>query len=271
MKRPPFLVRLAGIVFALTAVAACAARSGAAVQPGAADSLAHLDALYSAAIRQSAVVTPDDVLPLRPLVAGPGGTVTMTTWASCRGEGGANKCGSYAPGPVTLRWDAWVVADEEFASACRRLQGDIDLGISQLLGMPAPRAPMSPGGFDRQFVTFSAVPIAKVFRPCTDPRVDTDRCSTALPASLPANAPADFYRWFTNQAMSSWQIPAKGAAPDGFPWTRLGYTYNWNPQSPTRYGVSEYVLPGSAGPIDVTVLSVRTAQDYCGAAGTSGR
>ena len=267
MTRTPSPLRLAAILVSLVSITACgaAARSAASGAPRAeAASLAILDALYADAIRNSAVVQPDDVQPLRPLVAGPDGTVTVTTWASCRGAGGAGSCGSYVQGPVTLKWDVWVSADEEFAIACGRIRGDLTVGISQLLGMPAPRQPLSPAGHERQFVTFSAVPVETVFRPCTDPRVDTDRCSTALPPALPANAPPEFFRWFTNQAMSSWRIPPAGQAPDGFPWTRLGYTYNWTPGAASRYGVSEYVIPGSLRPVDVTVLSVRTAKDYCG-------
>jgi hypothetical protein len=31
------------------------------------------------------------------------------------------------------------------------------------------------------------------------------------------------------------------AVPDGYPWTHLGYTYNWRPGE-DRYGTSEYVI-----------------------------
>lgn len=266
MPQTSDLLRCLALVFVLAGSGGCAAsRAGASADtPSAPASLPALDALYAAAIRQSAVVAPGDLLPLRPLVPGPDGTVTVTTWAACRGDGAPNKCGSYVPGDVTLEWDVWVGADEEFASACRALVGDLDLRISQMLGMPAPRTPMSPGGFERQFVTFTAVPAGKVFRPCTDPRIDTDSCSTTLPATLPPDAPSDYYRWFTNQAMSSWRIAAAADAPDGFPWTRLGYTYNWAPGAASRYGMSEYVLPGSLAPITVKVAAVRTARDYCG-------
>ena len=260
MKR----MAIALLVAASSAACAGAARSAAAsASRPASPTVEQLDALYSEAIRRSAVVSPADVLPLRPLTPGPDGNVTVTTWAFCLANAGPDRCDSYAPGRVTLKWDVWIVADEEFQNACSRLGGDINLRLSQLLGLPAPRRHLPPDTFERQFVTFSAVPIASVFRPCTDPRVDTDRCSIALPASLPPNAPPDFYRWFTNQAMSSWQLPAKGKDPDGYPWTRLGYTYNWAPEAASRYGVSEYVIPGDARPVEVTVTAVRTARDYC--------
>jgi len=33
--------------------------------------------------------------------------------------------------------------------------------------------------------------------------------------------------------------------PNGYPWTHLGYTYNWAPGG-DRYGASEYVIRGNA-------------------------
>ena len=258
------MMRVRFIISALVLIAGaagCASR-GAPNAPSASRSLTQLDALYSDAIRKSAVVTPADILELRPLAAGPDGRVTVTTWAGCGAEAGPNRCRSYVPGALTLKWDVWVVADEEISAACVAFRGHVDVKLTQLLGLPAPRRPIAPDGYERQFVTLSA-PIASLFRPCTDPRVETTTCGTQLPASLPPNAPPDYYRWFTNQAMSSWRIPAGDAVPDGFPWTRLGYTYNWMPNAPSRYGVSEYVIPGSSRPTDVTVQSIRTVKDYC--------
>ena len=257
---------LVALVIAVT-MTGCggAARSATSVaRPLAHPSLAQLDAIYIDSIRRSAVVSPGDARPLVPLLPGPDGTVTVTTWAFCRGAGAVGRCGSYVPGPIRLEWDAWVVSDQEFRSACRKLGDANGLRISQMLGLPAPRTPLAADTLERQLVTFAAVPVASVFRPCTDPRTDTDRCSTSLPPTLPANAPPDFYRWFVNQAMSAWRAPADGQPPDGYPWTRLGYTYDWAPHALTPYGVSEYVIPGSLRPVEVNVVSVKTARDYCG-------
>lgn len=224
-----------------------------------------LNALYNESIVKSATVTPGDGLPLVPLVPGPDGTFTVTTWAKCRGEGTHDRCGSYvAQSSVILKWDVWVTGSNEVRNKCRTWTGDIVLQIQQVLGMPPPQKPMPPETMEQQFVTLSGVPATSVFRPCTDTRLDTDRCAgTTLPPTLPPNAPPDYYRWFTNQAMSSWQIPPKGQTPTGFPWTRLGYTYNWAPGAPSRYGASEYVISGGSKPTAVNVVSVQTAKDFC--------
>lgn len=53
--------------------------------------------------------------------------------------------------------------------------------------------------------------------------------------------------------------------PRGFPFTRLGYTYNWNPTASDVYGVSEYVVrPGS----EYKVLAIfKPAEGFCMGAG----
>jgi hypothetical protein len=224
--------------------------------------VARLNALYADAIRRSAVVEAGDALPLTPLVAGPDGMVRVATWSRCPGAAAENRCGSFVPGPVTLQFDAWVGSDDEFRNVCSKLKGDLVLKLAQLIGLPPPQAPVPDTTLEHQFVTFSA-PIARIFRPCTDPRVDTTSCSPKLVNPLPANAPPDFYRWFTNQAMSSWQVASPGVPPIGYPWSRLGYTYNWAPEAPTRYGLSEYVVPGASTPVPVTVIFVQTARQFC--------
>jgi hypothetical protein len=244
-----------------------AVRGGASKRAGAASvstTVDELNALYVEAIRRSAVVTPDDALRLVPLVAGPDGTVTVTTWADCKGRAAANQCSSHTPGRTMLEEDVWVADRDEFQTRCRRLRGDIVLQIDQLVGLPPPQKPLPSDTMEWQFVTFSAVPLASVFRPCTDTRVDTDRCSgTQLPRSVSPNAPPDYYKWFANQAMSSWQIPTKGQPATGYPWTRLGYTYNWAPGAASRYGLSEYVISGASRPVAVNIVSIQTAKDYC--------
>ncbi len=258
------------LTLGLSIACGATARPAAGVPASGAIETRQLNALYADAIRQSAIATPQSVLPLHPLVAGAEGKVTMATWANCRNAGAANKCGSYAPGQVTVGWDVWAGDAAEFRSQCRKLSGDLVLKLTMLIGLPPPQQPVRDDGFDSQFVTLT-VPISKVFRPCTNPRVDTDRCSpTEMLQALPANAPADFYRWFTNQAMGSWRTGAPNDPPIGYPWTRLGYTYNWAPESTNHYGVSEYVIPGSISPMAVDVLKVQTARDFCRANDAAG-
>ena len=72
------------------------------------------------------------------------------------------------------------------------------------------------------------------------------------------------YAFFTTQYYTSYGI----SLPTEFPWTSLGYTFDWahwaigltDEPGFVQYGESEYVIPASA---TVTVKSVTATADYC--------
>jgi hypothetical protein len=158
---------------------------------------------------------------------------------------------------VSARWDIWVTAGDEVRDKCQAAVNR-SLRIWQILGMPP-----AEGGTWRM-VTLAGVRPDDIFRPCPDPRTDTTACNgTKFVEPLPRNAPPNFFEWFAKQAISSWQVSAPGQKPPGFPWTRLGYTFDWDPQAATRYGASEYVIPGRSKPVQVIAKKVETAEEYC--------
>ncbi len=146
--------------------------------------------------------------------------------------------------------DTWFTAGTEVADVCRRsgLEGEaLRLRLVQLLGL-------SP---DQQKDAFLAVWIepTHLFRPCVDrdptqptcpiaPPVVVDGetrgwgCRPPCPATDPACAePSDHERWLC----ANWINTYAHADPEaGFPWTALGYTYDWNPDTPPR-GPTEFV------------------------------
>ncbi len=201
---------------------------------------------------------------LVPLKPDANGTYTVTTWAGCRGDGGPNKCGAYvAQQPVNVKWDVWVTSNGELQNKCKTWTGDVVLQIHQVLGMSAPQPPLPrtrwSGSSSRSRGYRPRASSARARTPASTPI----SCNgTKLPAKQAAPAPADYYRWFTNQAMSSWQVPEQGQTPTGFPWTRLGYSYNWAPGADI-YGASEYVISGGAKAVKLTVAAVQTAKDFC--------
>lgn len=52
---------------------------------------------------------------------------------------------------------------------------------------------------------------------------------------------AQYRRWFDHQALIAY------GRQDGYPWTRIGYTYDWGNAQPddsrSKYGVSEFMIP----------------------------
>jgi hypothetical protein len=84
-----------------------------------------------------------------------------------------------------------------------------------------------------------------LFRPSPDPEI-TD---TQAQLNFNENVSQEHVYWFNS---------LKNTTYDKYPWTRLGYTYDWgNPDS--EVGLSEYVLRNNS---TVIVSSVSTTLDY---------
>ena len=92
--------------------------------------------------------------------------------------------------------------------------------------------------------------VRDIFRPCPDPDPTKAECGNAFPENVDVNHKA----WLAEQVLQRYQT-----APQGYPWTRLGYTYDWNPASP-RYGASEYVVRKGS---KVTVTEKQPTAAYC--------
>lgn len=250
-----FFARLAPAIVLL--LAAC---TPAALPVGPAPA-ASIDAIYAQAIGSAAVYAPEHVLPLFPAVPDAEGNVRVVTLTA----------ESYAPGTQTLGGDVWVTVVPEARDSCRswRDEPELVMRLRQLLGLQ-PADPVT------HFVEMS-VPAASMFRPTVDPAVTTrwpcgegqvggGSCGLEFPAGVdPAHV-----QWMARQMLSAWQVPdgypaqrtGGGRGALGYPWTRLGYTYNWHPGSP-RYGASEYLVRGGA---TVRVDATHPIPAYCGRA-----
>ena len=98
----------------------------------------------------------------------------------------------------------------DLRAACRGFEAKVlRTRVQQLLGLPPDDAP--------RFVVTLRVAADDLFRPCADPDLGKTRCGEEFPKDLdPAH-----YAWYARQTALAY------ASPQGFPWTRLGYTYNW--------------------------------------------
>lgn len=220
------------------------------------------DAVYAQAIANAAVYAPEHVLPLNAIVPDAHGTVrvvTLTSW-------------NYQSGDQTLGRSIWVTAVPEVRDSCNswRDEADVVMRLRQLLGL-------RPADSVAHFVEMT-VPVAAMFRPTVDPAVTTrwpcpadQVASGSCGLNFPAGVDTAHVVWMANQMLSSWQVPngypvsRTGGDPGGslgYPWTRLGYTYNWHPGSP-RYGASEYLVRGGAR---IRVDSTYSVAAYCGRA-----
>ena len=116
------------------------------------------------------------------------------------------------------------------------------LRIAQVLGMP-------PDTKNNFFVEYWVYP-ENLFRPTPDPEITDHEANLYFPSWV-----SQGYRdWFNNEMKNKYDTTTTSA----FPWTRLGYTYDWStPLHPI--GLSEFVVDTSAV---VTVKAVYSSWQY---------
>ena len=203
---------------------------------------------YDQSIHQAAVFTPSAVKPLKPLTY-PVKAATYTTYTQWA-DGRVGQA-------VTLSRDTWVTIEPGLAEACRNFpKAELIPRLNQFLGLQ----PATENDRKRMFVRLaidqrqSVGPTGLgIFRPCADPDPTATSCGNSLTGS-----PA-YTQWFASNMVSSYAV-----GPDmkstGFPWTRLGYTYNWAPDAADPRGAQEYVIPAGS---TVTVTAIVTPEAFC--------
>ena len=161
-------------------------------------------------------------------------------------------------------------ASEGFCTDFARTSGGdpdlLTLRLEQRLGL-------APHSAKTTFVSFTIAdpdPAKSIFRPCASPAIDTDTCAVRTAAdddcsSSPSPKICEAHNlFFYRQYYSSYGT----ARPTGFPWTSLGYTFDWalGPTDGTgqatfvRFGESEYVVPQGT---PVTIVGAESSADYC--------
>ena len=221
-------------------------------RPSPADALA---AAYEQSIRAASVREPRFAVELRTIDAGQRHVRVATL--TDRGK----------PAIPTER-PIWVSLPDQLQTFCRG-KPDPLLAMQQALGLPPEAAPAKPGRA-WQVVTFT-VPRTALFRPCpggTD--VGTRQCAADLAAeafgATSANAlDTGTTRFLLNQLWTSHRIGFrdKNGAPEwGYPFTGMGWTYNWDPEAASPVGVSEFIVRKNTA---ASALETATPAQFCNA------
>ncbi len=141
---------------------------------------------------------------------------------------------------------AWITTAPEMAVFLQK-NGVADslplhLRIAQVLGLP----PDSPNDY---FVEFWVYP-ENLFRPTPDAEITDHEAGLFFPHGTTPKHKS----WFLGQVAIKYDTSTTNA----YPWTRLGYTYDWaNPDHP--FGLSEFVVDTSAR---VTVKAIYSTREY---------
>lgn len=162
--------------------------------------------------------------------------VLVVTWTSWSGYA------SYQGQTMKLSRDVWVTVVPDvkvFYQENAAFIVNLPLRLEQLHGVP-------PYSGKEWFVELWADP-DDLFRPAPDPEI-TD---TTAGLEFPADTSQDHIDWIEALQNASY-------GPGGYPWTRLGYTYDWNNQS-GDIGISEYVVRTGS---DVVVHAVTSNEQY---------
>jgi len=197
---------------------------------------------YERTIFDASVYQRWNVRPLRPLTPDENGKVLVATLTSKTGDPGSTiTAGAYG---------LWVTGVPEVQTICRSFKGDVLMQLRELLGLP-------PDADVPRFLVLS-VAATDVFRPALDDSISTVYpCSNPTAAtcgnSFPSTTTPAHYQWMATEVFYLHAIP------NGYPWTHLGYTYNWTPGA-DRYGASEYVIRGGA---TATIVDNVPALKYC--------
>lgn len=131
---------------------------------------------------------------------------------------------------IDTRRFVWVTHPEELRALCQGRKDPL-LAMQQALGLPPEKRS------DVHVFTFDVKP-SDLFRPCASSAdITTTQCSFDLPATASGSPAAEHF--VLKQMMDSYR---KGFGSPGYPFTAMGWSYDWDPNSPSNQGVSEYVV-----------------------------
>jgi hypothetical protein len=200
---------------------------------------------YEKAIKDAAARRPDWDTPLWPLA---GGLVSMSTFTE---DAALDLQTQYT----------WVAATQEVWQRCKGRR-DLVLRLQQLLGLPPQKNPKA--GNQWHLFVFD-IDSRDLFRPCpggVDTTPEGPKCR--LGSELDSQLDAEFTQFLLQQWWSSHRATVEpGHDPElGYPWTGMGWTYDWNPASKTHRGVSEFVVRKTA---IIRHLRTLSPEDFCDA------
>ncbi|NQU85464.1 MAG: hypothetical protein HQ541_06860 [Mariniphaga sp.] len=145
----------------------------------------------------------------------------------------------------TSEYEIWVTTAPELLQKINQEKPvDINLRLKQLLGLP-------PNSVYNYFVEFWVKP-ADLFRPCPDSEITDRECETCFPE----NTDSTHINWINSNRISRYY---QCDLFDQYPWTQLGYTYDWNPDNKSHIGLSEFVIGENK---NIVVKAIYTTNDY---------
>lgn len=208
-----------------------------------------LEDAYKNAVEDASEATPSEIsVQLTPITdynkdlkTNDKGQILVVTWTNWNGYD--KEVGN----DMTLSREVWVTAApqlQNFSEGLRLDSAKMVLRLEQLLGLP-------PHTGKNRFVEMWVNP-SDLFRPCPDPEIIDGTCDLTFPSSSYIVIAEEHQKWIKDLQASSY-------GENGYPWTQLGYTYDWgNPKS--HVGLSEFVIKAKS---TVNIKGVSDVYEYC--------
>ncbi|MBS9395413.1 MAG: hypothetical protein HEQ29_20570 [Dolichospermum sp. LBC05a] len=156
-----------------------------------------------------------------------------------------------------LPYQTWFTAVPQVKEFCQKYQAidrnipdnvELSLRLQQYLGLI-----LNKYSTKTHFVEMW-VKAEDLTRPCIDAEINDASCNL-LPLPVPDSSPvvkAIYTNSYTN------------AKKEYYPWSGLGYTYDWGNSQKPHQGPSEFIInPTPEKPVEVEVTSVTPTQEYC--------
>ncbi|MEH2074337.1 MAG: hypothetical protein V7K57_08075 [Nostoc sp.] len=170
---------------------------------------------------------------------------------------------------MLLSRDLWVTAAPDLQKFCKTYRTtspiSLEYRLNQLLGLPPDSATTN------RYIVELWVEPRSLFRPSRDPNISDREAEVEFPSPNAFESISTSYQdWFTQQFKSRYGSPSDSSTTVvHYPWTQLGYTYDWGSQSDWQsldakrsphVGLSEFVIREWS---QVSVNSTQSAKEYC--------
>jgi len=131
---------------------------------------------------------------------------------------------TYSPAgkEINIQWKSFVTVAPQLKSAVKNsTYSNLNLRVEEFLGLPD-------AGYN--YCVELWVKPSSLFRPSPDPEID----DTVAETTYRPGTSQEYINWLNQQIYESYYSGSK------FPFTRLGYTYDWG--GSTKFGMSEFVI-----------------------------
>ena len=243
-----------------TLLLACAHQAPLSVAPAGDPLLAAYALALTDAERPLPSEVVDDLLVLTPGTPGltwdDQGRLLVTTWT----RSSYYSDPKYQPGySFPLYGETWFTAGAEVHGACAGMaEPALSTRVEQLLGLP-------PNGGRDAFLRVWIDP-ATLFRPCAEPSIEAPSCPIGSPMQATDEGGVSWscglteatlhQRWLCDTWVNRY---GASAIEQRYPWTALGYTYDWaKPEHPV--GATEIVAPAGTA---VILAAVVPNEQFC--------